>query len=128
MNAKNISETKILIVDDEPVNLYLLQEIMEVAGYENSTSVLSPVEAIDLYEKEDFDLVLLDLNMPEMSGYAVLDRFTEMAKTPKAKVVVLTGHNDEEIRNRVMRQGADGMLSKPFSITDIVDCIKKIMA
>ncbi len=128
MNTKNISATKILIVDDEPVNLYLLQEIMEVVGYENSTSVLSPVEAIGLYEKEDFDLVLLDLNMPEMSGYAVLDRFTEMAKTPRAKVVVLTGHNDEEIRNRVMRQGADGMLSKPFSITDIVDCIKRIMA
>jgi len=122
-----MAELKVLIVDDEQINIELLMETMEVIGCENTSATTSPVEAIKRYENESFDLVLLDLNMPEMSGYDVLDRLLKIEKPAKAKIVILTGHNDESIKKRVLDQGAAGMLSKPFGMNEIVDCIKHSM-
>ncbi|MDX1811448.1 MAG: response regulator [Gammaproteobacteria bacterium] len=128
MSHKEINEASLLIVDDEPSNVAFLREVMEVAGCKHIFATTSATEALAQYESEAFDLVLLDLNMPEMSGFQMLQRFNELNKANAPKVLVLTGHNDAEIKKEAMALGASGMLSKPFGMAEIISTIEHYLA
>ena len=118
-------DKKVLIVDDEPANIEFLEEILEMQGCKNVDSFISANEAIESYKATNYDLVLLDWNMPELSGLEVLKTFIDINKDPKPKVVVLTGHKDITINEQALAHGANDILSKPFSINSLVDCLDK---
>ena len=102
---------KILIVDDEKPICDLIDINLSAAGY-HCSSVQDGLAAIDLIEKEDFDLVLLDIEMPKMNGFETFERMKEFAAD--IPVIFLTASGQEDDVVSAIRLGAVNYLMKPF--------------
>ncbi len=120
--ADHIDRTraKILIVDDEPVNLAILMELLEADGYRFIYIEDSPRRAIDLYQHNEYDLVLLDINMPELTGFDVMDAFVKINKSLPPPVIILTALTDRETKLRALRGEAKDFLTKPFDHEEVL--------
>jgi CheY-like chemotaxis protein len=122
---------KILVVDDEPDVASSIKQCLQVArdhvGYE-VTAVNSGEEALQLLQKEKFDLVLLDILMPKMLGTEVARRIRENPKTKNQQIAFLTvveyNKNDERLLKEI--KPAD-YIQKPFKIADIRERVKKMV-
>jgi len=108
-----MNRNKILIVDDEPNVCNFLSEFLDYKGFE-PTITLSGKEALQQLESEDFDLVLLDIIMPEMNGFEVLERINQMDS--KVPVIILTGVRDQNVANDSIEMGAVDFISKPIDL------------
>jgi len=106
------AEKKILIVDDDPHLLDLLNEMLSAHKYETETAS-SGFEAWIKVVKFKPGLIILDLIMPEMSGFEVCRRIKEDPDTSHIKILAVTGYDTEENRKKIMEAGADGYLAKP---------------
>ncbi|RDH86928.1 MAG: two-component system response regulator [endosymbiont of Seepiophila jonesi] len=120
ITESEIKAGQILVVDDEPLNLLVVEEIFENAGYPNVQSTTDPKEAVTLFKQQRFDLVLLDLNMPGMDGFEVMSHFSEQNHEPQPPVLVLTAIGDRETRLRALRGGAKDFLVKPFDSEEVL--------
>jgi putative two-component system response regulator len=121
---------RILIVDDEPANVKLLQRMLKVAGYRNLFSTTDPRQACDLLQEQGFDLLLLDLRMPRMDGIQVmesLNALTPDGQTP-TPVLVLTAESDPLVIERAQAAGARGFLMKPYDRIGVLNRIRTILA
>ena len=107
------SQPRILVVDDEPLNLQLIEHCLVGTGYV-SKSTKNPIEALNLLGEEPFDLVLLDIKMPEMDGVAVLDAIKNDALHKELPVLMLSALDDFKTIRRCMEKGAIDYISKPF--------------
>ena len=114
LQKADIKTSKILIVDDEPINLIVVSELLDMDKYSNVTAIEDPYKAVDAYQQNDFDLILLDVNMPGLDGFAVMDKFSEIFKPSPPPVLVLTAQADKEIRYKALKGGARDFLLKPF--------------
>lgn len=108
-----MNRNKILIVDDEPNVCNFLSEFLDYKGFE-PTITLSGKEALQQLESEDFDLVLLDIIMPEMNGFEVLERINQIGN--KVPVIILTGVRDQNVANDSIEMGAVDFISKPIDL------------
>jgi len=106
-----MSQNKILIVDDEPNVCSFLSEFLDYKGFK-STITQSGMEALKQLKSEDFDLVLLNLIMPEMDGFEVLERINQMDN--KVPVIILTGVREPECYQRFDRDGGGGFHFKTY--------------
>jgi adenylate cyclase len=102
----------VLVVDDDPVNRSMLSRSLEVDGHE-VTTVENGAEALELAGSQDFDVVLLDVVMPGMDGYQVLERLKADPELRHLPVVMVTGVDDVASAVRCIELGADDYLSKP---------------
>jgi DNA-binding response OmpR family regulator len=119
--------TKVLVVDDEPSLVDLLQTLLDLAGYE-VTSATGGEEAMATLAAERFDVMVLDINMPRMDGFAVLAAM-EAARSPTApRVLVLTARYAASDVKRARTLGAHDYLSKPFSNKTLLARIQKLAA
>jgi len=116
----------ILVVDDEEMNLTLLEEIFSMEGFPNVTLIDDPVTALSVFEKEPFDIILLDLKMPRMDGFEFLKQIKDKAQNPPP-VLVLTASADKETEARVLSANAHGVISKPFDHDNVLKTIKKLV-
>ena len=107
----------ILIVDDNDDNRYTLQLLLESDGHERITSASGGNEAIGLLEKEKFNLVLLDMMMPDLNGDEVLKIIKGKPETRDIPVVMISADNDTEKVSKCIGLGADDYLPKPFNPT-----------
>ncbi|MBI9057480.1 MAG: hybrid sensor histidine kinase/response regulator [Labilibaculum sp.] len=110
---------QILIVDDIPDNIKVLQSILSDSSYE-ITSALSGKDAISLCVAKSFDLVLLDIMMPEMDGYEVCEYLKSKEKTKDIPVIFLTARVDEEAIIKGFETGAQDYVTKPFNPQELV--------
>ena len=117
---------RILAVDDETDTLSLIQLTLGQAGYA-ITSVTTGEEALQKLEAERFDVVLLDIMMPELSGFEVLTRM-RAAPGPMPPVVILTARGRAEDRERGKTLGASAYLIKPVTRGDLLDTVEKAMS
>jgi len=115
----NIKQSKVLVVDDEELNVEILSDLFDIHEFENITSQTDPVAAVKLYKEQDFDLVLLDINMPVMDGFDVLDAFREINKKVPPPVLVLTALIDNNTRIKALSSGASDFLTKPFNQEEV---------
>ena len=115
--------TKILVVDDDP-DIQLLMRI--VLGDEDITTASSGAEALALVEAGEYDLVLLDVKMPEMDGFTTLQRLRALPSFASICVVMLTGHDSEAHHLRAYESGADAYLTKPFHPHQVRECIAEV--
>lgn len=113
---------KVLLVDDEKDFVDTLAERLRTRGMEVSATD-SPVEALRRAEKENFDAVILDLNMPEMDGIETLARMKE--RNPDLQVILLTGQATVEKGVAAMKLGAMDFLEKPIDLKVLSERIKK---
>jgi len=119
MNQEQYS-ANILIVDDQEPNVRLLQKILSGAGYTNIIATTNPVEVENLHREHDFDLVLLDIRMPKMDGFQVMEKLKEIEGDNYVPVLVLTAQNDETTKLAALKAGAKDFLVKPFSQNEVL--------
>lgn len=118
----------ILIVDDKISNIELLEDLLLQSGYIHIKTTTDPREVVNLYASFQPDLILLDLMMPYLSGYEVMDQLKLIvpAKT-YLPILVLTAEISFETKRRALSGGAKDFLSKPFDLSEVVMRIKNLL-
>ena len=115
MNETDILNAKILIVDDAEANLKLLEDLLTREGFHQIISTTDSTRALDLFIAFQPDLILLDLMMPELDGYAVLEILSRhIPKDEYLPVLVLTADATIVAKRKALALGAKDFLSKPF--------------
>jgi PAS domain S-box-containing protein len=114
---KAILEARILIVDDQAQNVELLTRLLHEAGYTAVSSTSQPTEVCSLHRREDFDLILLDLQMPSMDGFAVMEALKAGEADSYLPVMVLTAQPGHKLR--ALRAGTKDFISKPFDLVEV---------
>ena len=122
MNAK----ARILAVDDQPHNLRLLVDLLSAKGYEVVTAA-SGAEALAKIESARPDLVLLDVIMPNMSGYEVCRKIREMPETAVLPIVMITALDPGEERVKGLDAGADDFLAKPVNQAELLARVRSLL-
>ncbi|HSR41863.1 MAG TPA: HD domain-containing phosphohydrolase, partial [Longimicrobiales bacterium] len=118
--AERLSRARILVVDDEPANIELLRRILEPEGYPELLTTTDPTEVVDLYRENDPDLVLLDVMMPGIDGFKVLENLRDEGSTAAfLPVLVLTSDHTHEAKRRALAGGAKDFLTKPLSPAEV---------
>ena len=110
----------ILVVDDEPVVGRLFRGSLEGEGYQITTTLRS-VEALEIIAREHFDLVFLDLVMPELDGSELFRRIRQ--KDKHVPIAIITGYPDSELMSKAMAQGPFLVMKKPFGSDDILQAV-----
>jgi EAL domain-containing protein (putative c-di-GMP-specific phosphodiesterase class I)/FixJ family two-component response regulator len=114
-------QARVLLVDDHPPNLALLERILNKAGVRDVQITMDPWAVVDLYRTMRPDLVMLDLHMPGMDGVAVMDAIRQATPSDDfVPVIVLTADASSESRQRVLAAGASDFLTKPVDRTEVV--------
>lgn len=107
-------DQRILVIDDEPTNLKLLERMLSVQGYRNLCLVQDSRLAIDQYTLEQPDLILLDINMPHLDGYQVMEQLQALGDPLLPPIIVLTAQRGREFLLKALQGGARDFISKPF--------------
>lgn len=117
----------ILLVDDEIVNLKLLQRSLKAAGYTRLTSLSDPHAVLPHFERQRYDLVVLDLNMPGMNGFEIMSKLQTLDRDNMPPVLILTAQHAQEDRIRALRNGAQDYITKPFSIEELSARVRNLL-
>ena len=124
---------KILLADDNPINLDLTTRLLEKKGHEVTTAE-NGQEAVDLFLKGSFDVILMDLEMPIISGIEAARQIRAKEKassinTPAyTPIIAMTAHDEETERTACLVVGMDGFISKPIDIKTLNQTIQEIIA
>ena len=119
ITAEQIHNAKILIIEDEPANIMVLEETLEQSGQTSIKSITDPREALDTYKKFQPDLVLLDLNMPHLNGFEVMEQIKETDPESNIPIMILTAQIDQSTRLQALASGVRDFLTKPFDILEV---------
>jgi len=112
-------DSTILICDDSITNTLLLEAILKGEGYSKVTRLTQPTQVSAELSRGNYDLLLLDIEMPEMDGFQVMSEIRQQGVVDELfPIVILTGRQDAETRNRALTQGAADFISKPFDETE----------
>lgn len=123
----NLKSSKILVVDDEALNVILLEQILDGEGYTNVQSTTDPRVVADLHREHAFDLILLDIRMPHMTGIDVMNALTALGQDAWLPVLVLTAQTDDETRENALAAGARDFINKPFKQWEALQRIHNIL-
>lgn len=117
---------RVLIVDDEPNILLSLEFLMQQSGLEVATAA-DGEQALLQIEEATPDLVLLDISLPGMSGFDLLEQLRRNPATRKLPVVMLTAHGREVEKEKGMALGADDYITKPFSTRSLLQRVQALL-
>ncbi|MDA8400003.1 MAG: EAL domain-containing protein [Actinomycetota bacterium] len=116
-----VADSKVVIVDDNPANVALLERLLNMAGLLQVNGFTDPRQALDYCASSLPDLVLLDLHMPDLDGFAVLEALKDLLpKDGFLPVLVLTADATTKIKERALAAGAKDFLTKPFDRTEVL--------
>jgi PAS domain S-box-containing protein len=113
----DMQAARILIVDDQEVNVTLLEQTLRQAGYSNVASTTAPEEVCALHRRENYDLILLDLQMPGMDGFQVMEALKTNDRDAYLPVLVITAQPGHKLR--ALQAGAKDFISKPFDLVEV---------
>ncbi|NYS76802.1 response regulator [Halomonas glaciei] len=117
---------KVLVVDDEPNIVLSLEFLMEQAGFEVVTAE-DGEQALARVTDSQPDLLLLDISLPGISGFDVLERLRNEKATAQLPIIMLTAHGRDVEREKGMALGADDYITKPFSTQSLVEKVKALL-
>jgi len=117
ISQEEIQNANILIVDDQEFNVLLLEQILRDAGYVSITSTTDPSEVCELQRKNHYDLILLDLMMPVMDGFQVMEGLKKIGTDGYLSVLVITAQPDHKLR--ALAAGAKDFITKPFDVIEV---------
>lgn len=118
VTSSDILNAKILIVDDLEANIVLLRRILDTAGYTSIASTIDPIEVCELHRKHRYDLILLDLQMPEMDGFQVMEDLQKIEPEDSLPVIVITAYTEHRIH--ALQAGAKDFINTPFVIAEVL--------
>jgi PAS domain S-box-containing protein len=125
IDAADILGARILIVDDQSANVLLLTRMLDEVGYRNVTAIMNPLEVCALHRKNRFDLILLDLQMPGMDGFQVMEALKTNSADGYLPVIVLTAQPGHKLR--ALQAGAKDFISKPFDLVEVKTRIRNMI-
>ena len=125
VSATDILKASILIVDDQEVNISLLTQLLEEAGYACVASTMKSQEVCALHRKNRYDLILLDLQMPGMDGFQVMEGLKTNDTDRYLPVIVLTAQPGHKLR--ALQAGAKDFISKPFDLVEVTTRIHNML-
>jgi len=117
ITSGEILDASILIVDDQQANVALLGQLLSEAGYRRVASTMDPREVCALHRKNHYDLILLDLQMPGMDGFQVMEGLKTNAVDAYLPVLVITAQPGHKLR--ALQAGAKDFISKPFDLIEV---------
>lgn len=120
-------DARLLIVDDEPVNLKLLERLLHSQGYQNLVLISNPREVVGQYQHARPDLILLDITMPGMDGYEVMAALRALEDPLLPPVVILTAQNDKEFMLKGLAAGARDFIAKPFDRNELLMRVRNLL-
>ena len=115
---------RIMIVDDEPINIKLVQKYLRDAGYQNFVTTTDSRQAVELIHRELPDVIVLDVMMPHVSGLNILEVVRSDRELANIPVLFLTASTDEQIKSHALELGATDFLTKPVKPTELIPRIK----
>lgn len=118
ISASDILAARILIVDDDVDTVHSLKELLTAAGYASVSTTTEPRTVSDLHRRNDYDLILLDMHMPGMDGFQVMEGLKEFERDGYLPVLALTGEPGH--RTEALRYGAKDFLRKPFDAEELL--------
>lgn len=117
---------KILIVDDDPRNIFALKLTLKSRGYQIESCTMAQ-EAIDVLKNDTlFDVVLMDMMMPEMDGYEAIKIIKSIPEIKHIPVIAVTAQAMPEDRQKCMDAGAENYVSKPIDVDQLLNAIEKL--
>ncbi len=117
LSTADILNASILIVDDQAANVQLLEQMLQEAGYTSITSTMDPHVVCALHRDNHYDLILLDLQMPGMDGFQVMEGLKEIETNSYVPILVITAQPGHKLR--ALASGAKDFISKPFDLVEV---------
>jgi serine phosphatase RsbU (regulator of sigma subunit) len=117
VSSTDILNARILVVDDKEANVRLIEGMLRIAGYASIESTTDPTEVCELHRKNRYALILLDLQMPGMDGFQVMEGLKELEKDGYLPVLVITAQPAHKLR--ALEAGAKDFVSKPFDLAEL---------
>lgn len=127
MTDDEILNANILIVDDQIVNVKLLERIYKKAGFNHVFSTIDSRQAADMYQTHDIDIILLDIRMPHLDGFEVMEKLQAITENDYLPILVLTAELTSETQEKSLSSGAKDFLSKPFDQREVLLRTKNII-
>jgi adenylate cyclase len=118
ISSSDILHSKILIVDDQEAKIILLERMLRGVGYDSVSSTIYPSDVCELHRKNRYDLILLDLLMPDMDGFEVMEGLKKIEPDAPLPVIVITAHPDHKLH--AFEAGARDFISKPFELAEVL--------
>jgi len=118
IRSSDILKAGILIVDDQEANVLLLERMLRGAGYTSIASTMQPHQVCELHRQNRYSLILLDLQMPGLDGFQVMEGLKEIETGGYLPVLVITAHPDHKLR--ALEAGAKDFISKPFDLAEVL--------
>ena len=125
LSPSAILNAKILIVDDQEANVLLLEQTLRGAGYTSIASTMQPREVCELHRESRYDLVLLDLQMPGLDGFQVMEALKEIETDGYLPVLVLTAQTEHKLR--ALKAGAKDFIGKPFDLAEVLVRVRNLL-
>jgi putative two-component system response regulator len=123
-----VKQSKVMIVDDEPLNIKILRRLLELEGFSQFVTTTESPTAISLIRQEQPDLVLLDLMMPYVSGLDILAEVRADESISFIPIVILTAITDRETRIKAVELGATDFLNKPVDASELLPRVRNVLA
>jgi len=123
----DICEASILVVDDEAANVRLVEKILIMKGYDNIICTQDPKKVAPLLKEHNCDLIILDLEMPEMDGYQVMKEVSALKEVVFPSILVLTAQHEQESRQHALDSGARDFVTKPFDASELVSRVRNLL-
>ena len=127
ISDNEILQGKILVVDDNPINVQVVSTLLKKIGYRKLTLTTNPLEVSALHNKINFDVILLDIHMPLMNGFQLIDQLKKIKSEHYLPILILTADNSTEVRRKALGCGAKDFLSKPFDSDEVQYRVRNIM-
>ncbi len=118
ISSSDILHGKVLIVDNQEANVLLLQKLLRAAGYVAVTSTMDPGEVCALHAKNGYDVILLDVEMPDMDGFQVMEGLKKIETEGYLPVLAVTAQPAHKLR--ALQSGAKDFISKPFDLAEVL--------
>jgi diguanylate cyclase len=123
-----LHEATVMMVDDEPTTIDVLQTFLETEGYKRFITTTESIRAMDLVASENPDVLLLDLNMPNVTGFDILARLRGDQRYRHTPVIVLTSATDSETKLKALQLGASDFLAKPVDPSELALRLRNTLA
>jgi len=117
ISSSDIHNARVLIVDDQEVNVRMLERMLRGAGHTSITSTTDPRQVCELHRQNRYDLILLDLHMPGMDGFQVMEGLKEIETEGYLPVLVITAEPAHKLR--ALQAGAKDFISKPLDLAEV---------
>lgn len=122
-----IEQARILVIDDEPMNLKILGSLLSSQGYEQVKLVQDPREALDLYKEVRPDLILLDIFMPHLNGYQLMAQLNALNDPLLPPIIIISAQTSREFRLKALSAGARDFVGNPFDRAELLMRVRNLL-